>query len=247
MQCCKHVFWMFRTFKSNVPNVSCWCCKINLDVRCCMKWFEMFHYCFDDVATFVSVCSTTTFSCCDICMSMFHYVFSECYGCWVSMLQTRDVECCVERGGRRPLMFGCCTRHESQHGCNIVATWGRRQEYSLCWMLHTLLLATCHTQIRNIDPNIPRWMLRARRFATWGKLFATFQKLFATFATPATRSTADTLPHLNRAAQDPPDASARIRRPGASSSLENNDLQKTLWNHNGLYRRNTAINFLCKP
>jgi hypothetical protein len=39
-----------------------------------------------------------------------------------------------------------------------------------------------------------------------GKLFATFQKFFAIFATPATRSTADTLPHLNRAAQDPSDA-----------------------------------------
>jgi hypothetical protein len=63
-------------------------------------------------------------------------------------------------------------------------------------------------------------MLRARRFATWEKLFATFQMLFATFATPATRSTTDTLPHLNRAAQDPSDASARIRRPDASSSVK---------------------------
>jgi hypothetical protein len=31
------------------------------------------------------------------------------------MLQTRDVECCVERGARRALMFGCCTPHGSQH------------------------------------------------------------------------------------------------------------------------------------
>jgi hypothetical protein len=60
-------------------------------------------------------------------------------------------------------------------------------------------------------------MLRARRFATWEKLFATFQKLFATFTTSATRSTADTPPHLNRAVQDPSDTDARIGRPGASS------------------------------
>jgi hypothetical protein len=39
------------------------------------------------------------------------------------------------------------------------------------------------------------------------------------YARLATRSTTDTLPHLNRAAADPSDASARIGRPGASSSV----------------------------
>jgi hypothetical protein len=147
---------------------------------------------------------------------------------WFSNVADVEFRCCRHvmlgvvsrrRRGGGLLMFGCCTRHESQHGHNIVATWGEEgEEYFWCWMLHTLLLATCHTQTRNIDLNIPRWMLRAWRFATWEKLFATFQKWFATFATPATWSTADTLPHLNRAAQDLSDASARIRRPGASSS-----------------------------
>jgi hypothetical protein len=62
-------------------------------------------------------------------------------------------------------------------------------------------------------------MLQAPRFATWEKLFATSQKLFATSLRLATRSTADTLPHLNRTAADPSDASARIGRLGASSSV----------------------------
>jgi hypothetical protein len=46
--------------------------------------------------------------------------------------------------------------------------------------------------------------------------------LFATSLRLATRSTADTLPHLNRAAADPSDVSARIGRPGASSSVTDN-------------------------
>jgi hypothetical protein len=44
------------------------------------------------------------------------------------------------------------------------------------------------------------------------------QKLFATSICLATRSTADTFPDLNRVAANPSDASARIGRPGASSS-----------------------------
>jgi hypothetical protein len=62
-------------------------------------------------------------------------------------------------------------------------------------------------------------MLEASRFATWEKLFATSQNLFATSLRLATRSTADTLSDVNRAAADPSDASARIGRPGASSSV----------------------------
>jgi hypothetical protein len=34
--------------------------------------------------------------------------------CWV----------CVEENGRRAPDVGCCTQHGSQHGRNIVATWG---------------------------------------------------------------------------------------------------------------------------
>jgi hypothetical protein len=69
---------------------------------CCMKWFEMFHYCFDDVATFVSVFQLLLFPWCNICISMFQCVFRECCGCWVSMLQTCDVGCCVEGEGGGP-------------------------------------------------------------------------------------------------------------------------------------------------
>jgi hypothetical protein len=55
--------------------------------------------------------------------------------------------------------------------------------------------------------------------ATWEKLFATSQKLFATSLRLAKRSTADTLPDPNRAAQHPSDASAWVRRPAASSAV----------------------------
>jgi hypothetical protein len=62
-------------------------------------------------------------------------------------------------------------------------------------------------------------MLQGRRFATWEKIFATSQKLFATFATPRNdRRLIDSL-HPNRVVQDPSDVSARIGRPGASSSV----------------------------
>jgi hypothetical protein len=45
----------------------------------------------------------------------------------VDVGQTCDIEICVEEGRRAPDV-GCCTQHWSQHGRNIVATWGRREE-----------------------------------------------------------------------------------------------------------------------
>jgi hypothetical protein len=40
------------------------------------------------------------------------------------MLQTRGVAFVLRRMGRRAPAVGCCTQHGSQHGRNIVATWG---------------------------------------------------------------------------------------------------------------------------
>jgi hypothetical protein len=39
------------------------------------------------------------------------------------MLHTCDVGFCVEEGRKAPDV-GCCTQPGSQHGHNIVATWG---------------------------------------------------------------------------------------------------------------------------
>jgi hypothetical protein len=55
--------------------------------------------------------------------------------------------------------------------------------------------------------------------------------LFATSLRLATRSTADTLPHLNRAAADPSDASARIGRPGSSNSEDFSELKPSKIDH----------------
>jgi hypothetical protein len=49
-------------------------------------------------------------------------------------------------------------------------------------MLQTLLLATCHTQTRNIDANFSRWTLHGRRFATLNTLFRNIVKVFRNIA-----------------------------------------------------------------
>jgi hypothetical protein len=52
------------------------------------------------------------------------------------MLQTCDVGFCVEEGRRAPDVEcctqhgSCCTQHGSQHGRNIVATWGNGRKTS---------------------------------------------------------------------------------------------------------------------
>jgi hypothetical protein len=55
------------------------------------------------------------------------------------MLLTCDVVICVEEEGRS---LGCCRQHESQHGRNIVATWGRREEACSCLDVARNMLAT---------------------------------------------------------------------------------------------------------
>jgi hypothetical protein len=157
--------------------------------------------------------------------------------CWV--LQTlnfnvADVEfrCCKHvmlgvvsrrRGGRAPHV-GCCTQHRSQHGRNIVATWShhvgeveeRRPMLDVACNLVRNMLGTRSQHTRNIL----RWMLHGRRFATWGKALRNIEKVFRNIlcaSQPDRRLIGS--PHPNRAAQHPSDASARIRRPGASSSV----------------------------
>jgi hypothetical protein len=49
-------------------------------------------------------------------------------------------------------------------------------------MLQILLLATCHTQTRNIDANFSRWMLHGRRLATLSTLFRNIVKVFRNIA-----------------------------------------------------------------
>jgi hypothetical protein len=113
------------------------------------------------------------------------------------MLQTCDVWFCVEKEGRRALDVGCCTQYGSQHGHNIVATWSqhgvRGKKDSRCWMLHVTAFATFLQYVRNTLATFTQWTLDL---------------------------TAD-----DRASQDLTDAnlsdaSARIRRPGASSSVK---------------------------
>jgi hypothetical protein len=67
----------------------------------------MFHYCFDDVATFVSVFQLLLFPWCDICISMFQCVLEN----------VADVEfrCCrhvmlgvASRGREEGPHVGCC-------------------------------------------------------------------------------------------------------------------------------------------
>jgi hypothetical protein len=59
------------------------------------------------------------------------------------MLQTCGVGCCVEEKGEEAPNVGRCTQHGSQHGRNIVATWGRREE-------RLLMLDVASNRIRNI-------------------------------------------------------------------------------------------------
>jgi hypothetical protein len=65
-------------------------------------------------------------------------------------------------------------------------------------MLQTLLLATFHTQTRNIDANFSRWLLHGRRFATLNNLFRNIVTQHCTRAAP--RSTADRGLHPDPAA-----------------------------------------------
>jgi hypothetical protein len=58
------------------------------------------------------------------------------------MLQTCGVGCCVEEKGDEVTDVGCCTQHGSQHGSNIVATWGRGKG--------KLVLDVASNRVRNI-------------------------------------------------------------------------------------------------
>jgi hypothetical protein len=63
------------------------------------------------------------------------------------------------------------------------ATTGEEESSCAPWLFSEtpnvarLLLATYHRQTRNIDPNISRWMLHRRRFATWENLFRNIAKV----------------------------------------------------------------------
>jgi hypothetical protein len=65
-------------------------------IRCYMKWFEMFHYCFDDVATFCFSC----FICYSNMLRHMHLNvslwFDKCCRWWVSMFTTRYYLICDE-------------------------------------------------------------------------------------------------------------------------------------------------------
>jgi hypothetical protein len=69
-----------------------------------------------------------------------------------SMLQTCDVGFCVEEEGRKAPDVGCCTQHGSQHGCNIVATWGRREE-------RLMMLDVARSRVRNMFATCTQWTL----------------------------------------------------------------------------------------
>jgi hypothetical protein len=65
------------------------------------------------------------------------------------------------------------------------ATVGGGREPVRPWVLFSetpnvgrMLLTTYHKQTRNIDPNISRWMLHGRRFATLNNLFRNIVKVF---------------------------------------------------------------------
>jgi hypothetical protein len=113
-------------------------------------------------------------------------------------------------------------RETGVHPCERVKLVGTRAPPVLFFSetpnVGRMLLATYHKQTRNIDANISRWMLHGRRFATLNTLFRNIVKVFRNIPRVAPRSTADRGLHPNRAAQHPSDASARIGRPGASST-----------------------------
>jgi hypothetical protein len=155
-------------------------------------------------------------------------------GPWCCVLQilnfnVADVEfqCCrhvmlgfVSR--RRAPHVGCCMQHGSQHGRNIVATWlqhwGRREEAR--WRLDVArnMLATWLVMAHNMLATLfaECWKHHGSQHGKMclqhGK--SCLQHQYASQQDP----TADTFPNSNRVAANPSDASARIGRPGASSS-----------------------------
>jgi hypothetical protein len=138
----------FRCF--TVAYVKFWCCRrmmlgvTNIKIQCCGCWVLLLQTCEEEEEAPDVGCCTQHESlfwwCCNIlfpcfiCYSnMLRHMhlnvslwFRKCCGCWVSMLQTCNVGCCVkkEEGGGRAPDVGCCTQHGSQHGRNIVATCG---------------------------------------------------------------------------------------------------------------------------
>jgi hypothetical protein len=62
----------------------------------------------------------------DICYLLLQTLFFS----MLQMLRTFDVGCCVEEKGEEAPDVGCCTQHGSQHGRNIVATWGGKKKNS---------------------------------------------------------------------------------------------------------------------
>jgi hypothetical protein len=78
----------------------------------------------------------------DMCCWVLQTLFFQCCRRCVSMLHTCGVGCCVEEKGEEAPNVGCCTQHGSQHDRNIVATWGRREERLLTWMLQATAFAT---------------------------------------------------------------------------------------------------------
>jgi hypothetical protein len=121
-------------------------------------------------------------------------------------------------------MFGCCTHHGSQHGRNIVATWsqhvgeGKRKTPDV-WMLHVTSFATCSEHVRN---TLATSFVECCKddSSQHGKSSSQHRKSCSQhlLASQRDRRLIGSL-HPNRAAHDPSDASARIGRPGASSSV----------------------------
>jgi hypothetical protein len=106
--------------------------------------------CFDDVATFCLSC----FICYSNMLRHMHINvslwFSKCCECWVSMLQTCNVGCCVKEGREGSW---CWMLHATQ-----VATWshhsatcgGGGKKDARCCMLHKTSFATCSEYVRNM-------------------------------------------------------------------------------------------------
>jgi hypothetical protein len=153
--------------------------------------------------------------------------------CWVLQIlifNVADVEfrccrlvmlgLCRGGGGRGLLMFGCCTQHGSQHGRNIVATCGGGgRKTADVWMLHVTSFATCSEHVRNtLATSFVECCTNDG--SQHGKSSSQHRKSFSqhSLCLAPDRRLIDS-PHPNRAAQHPSDASARIGRPGASSSV----------------------------
>jgi hypothetical protein len=97
-------FWMFQMLFSNVAGIVFECCGISC-------WAQASGTHVADTWCWVLWRGGR-----HLMLDVANIHFQYC-GCWVLMLQTCDVGL---------LMFGCFTWHGSQHGHNIVATWGRR-------------------------------------------------------------------------------------------------------------------------